>query len=1041
MHKHQTGKLSLQASNSLYPQRKTRYDVAAYILKCTKMLKTTFDTLNRWGRQLASPDVVYFTLIWLMVILVVGTVSQKYVGLYLSQNTFFYSWLIMVGPVPLPGGMPTLGLLTIALIAKLIFKSEWSWQKSGIIITHIGALLLMLGGFLTFVQSHEGSMILTRGAKSSYMTDYHARELAIIDAGTNETLRAIPFRDLRVGKTFHLLDTPVTIEVVKVCANCTFPPREGDVDAELRGRARNFDIAPIPPEKEDEDNHAAIQFRIAGATDVDTNGIHFSTEMIDKSPQVTVGGHTYNIALRRARTKLPFEIELVDFEKTYHPGTEIAKTYKSEVVLRDQGAEWRSLIQMNEPLRYRGYTLYQASFVDNGTETATVLAVVKNAGRLFPYISSIVMCIGLLIHMALQLPKLINTGARRAGTLVAVLLMLTGTAQAASPAAAFDQTDFRQIPILDHGRLKPMDTFARSWLEEFTGRDNLQGMAAIDWLSELIMTPEMAFERPVFRIPNPAVQQALQLPVRPGHRYSYTETVNALRTHARAWESLLKMLPDDLSPSQKQLLELLGRVEDYAQIAQSLAMIAPDFVVASPTLAKQLGVDDGAHLDYLTIQGHQPVLDKLAQRLAARVKTAKNASLSIDDQMLMAILGRMQMLDKNRDNDIFRVIPPQWDDQKNNLWTAPWAMTTAGKGSPEAAALLAQWRTLMIAYRTNDVAAWKNTAHALRQSSLDIAGKIVPQRIIGLEVLYNQIAPFNISFALYLAGLVAVMAGFLFAPTLLTRVAIAFVAAAIAFHILGLGTRMVIMQRPPVTNLYGSVIFVGLVVASFGMILEYRLRNRFGLVVAAVAGTFLQLVGIRFDAEGDQMGMLVAVLDTNFWLGTHVVMMTIGYGCALVGGIMGHVYLVTRVFWPNARAMQLEMYKNMRGVILVAVFFTSLGTILGGIWADQSWGRFWGWDPKENGALLIVLWLVWMVHGRLSGRLQESGYSAAMAFTLVIVACAWFGVNLLGVGLHSYGFTQSAMAGFITFCSAELILISAAYAVLRVRDARAANAP
>ena len=108
---------------------------------------------------------------------------------------------------------------------------------------------------------------------------------------------------------------------------------------------------------------------------------------------------------------------------------------------------------------------------------------------------------------------------------------------------------------------------------------------------------------------------------------------------------------------------------------------------------------------------------------------------------------------------------------------------------------------------------------------------------------------------------------------------------------------------------------------------------------------------------------------------------------------------------------------------LVALLLTAVGTVLGGIWADQSWGRFWGWDPKENGALLIVLWLIWAHHGRIGGHLPPLLFNAALAFLNVIVALAWFGVNLLSVGLHSYGFISGIATGLAVFCGGETLLI------------------
>ena len=110
----------------------------------------------------------------------------------------------------------------------------------------------------------------------------------------------------------------------------------------------------------------------------------------------------------------------------------------------------------------------------------------------------------------------------------------------------------------------------------------------------------------------------------------------------------------------------------------------------------------------------------------------------------------------------------------------------------------------------------------------------------------------------------------------------------------------------------------------------------------------------------------------------------------------------------------------MFGMTLIALFFTTFGTILGGIWGDQSWGRFWGWDPKENGALLIVMWLLMMIHMKVSGLVQAKGFALGMVILNICVALAWFGVNLLNVGLHSYGFTDGVALNLFIFVLIEL---------------------
>ena len=124
----------------------------------------------------------------------------------------------------------------------------------------------------------------------------------------------------------------------------------------------------------------------------------------------------------------------------------------------------------------------------------------------------------------------------------------------------------------------------------------------------------------------------------------------------------------------------------------------------------------------------------------------------------------------------------------------------------------------------------------------------------------------------------------------------------------------------------------------------------------------------------------------------------------------------------------------MFGATIFALFFTLFGTILGGIWADQSWGRFWGWDPKENGALLIVMWQIMILHMRISGYIKPTGFALGMIMNNIVVVLAWFGVNLLSIGLHSYGFASGIAMNLIIFSSIELVIALGGYYLGRIRQ-------
>jgi cytochrome c-type biogenesis protein CcsB len=284
------------------------------------------------------------------------------------------------------------------------------------------------------------------------------------------------------------------------------------------------------------------------------------------------------------------------------------------------------------------------------------------------------------------------------------------------------------------------------------------------------------------------------------------------------------------------------------------------------------------------------------------------------------------------------------------------------------------------------------------------------------------------------------------APTVsetLRRSAFYIIILAGLIHTFGLVFRMVLEGRPPVTNLYSSAIFIGWGAMILGLILERIYRLGIGNIVASFAGFVTLLIAHNLALGGDTMEMLRAVLDTNFWLATHVVVVTLGYASTFVAGLLAIIYIAVGVFTPLLReklrpreatgvapvkgGSQIELGKALAkmvyGIVCFATLFSFTGTVLGGIWADQSWGRFWGWDPKENGALLIVLWNAIILHARWGGIVRDRGIMNLAVFGNIVTSFSWFGVNMLGIGLHSYGFMDAAFKWLVFFVATQLVII------------------
>jgi cytochrome c-type biogenesis protein CcsB len=270
-------------------------------------------------------------------------------------------------------------------------------------------------------------------------------------------------------------------------------------------------------------------------------------------------------------------------------------------------------------------------------------------------------------------------------------------------------------------------------------------------------------------------------------------------------------------------------------------------------------------------------------------------------------------------------------------------------------------------------------------------------------------------------------------------------------HTCGVLFRMHLEGRPPVTNLYSSALFIGWGAVVLGLALEAIYRLGIGNIVASFAGFITLLIAHNLALGGDTMEMLRAVLDTNFWLATHVVVVTLGYASTFVAGLLGIIYiflglltpLLTQKLKPQGPGgvqagakpkpeIGAALTKMVYAIICFATLFSFTGTVLGGIWADQSWGRFWGWDPKENGALIIVLWNAAILHARWGGLVRQRGLMNMAVFGNIVTSFSWFGVNMLEIGLHSYGFMDAAFIWLILFMASQVLIIGFGLLPLRL---------
>ena len=365
---------------------------------------------------ISNPRIFVITIIWLMFLVVIGTIAQRDIGLFQAQKKYFTSlllWLEIGGfnILPLPGGLLTMSILFINLSSFFLKPNIWTKNKIGILITHGGALILLIGSGITAVFSSEGSMMIAEKNSSNYIQNLYEKEFSIsVDYGKQtDSLEIVNFNQtlLKKNNILNYKNFPFKIKIIDYFVNSELIDKTNQNKNTKGELAQNFDLIQKTPEKEYEKNRSAIKYQII-SNQQDISGIYISHINEKNNTSIKIDDIFYQLGLRPKRTYLPFEIELNDFKKVMHPGTEIAKSFSSEVYLNKDNISKRFLIEMNAPLRYDGYTFYQASYAEFQGRELSILAVVKNYGRLFPYISSIIMCIGILIQLIIRIPKLMK---------------------------------------------------------------------------------------------------------------------------------------------------------------------------------------------------------------------------------------------------------------------------------------------------------------------------------------------------------------------------------------------------------------------------------------------------------------------------------------------------------------------------------------------------------------------------------------------------------------------------------------------------------
>ena len=573
----------------------------------------------------------------------------------------------------------------------------------------------------------------------------------------------------------------------------------------------------------------------------------------------------------------------------------------------------------------------------------------------------------------------------------------------------FDLKEFGRLPVLLNGRVQPFDSVGRNALLSMSGKSEVRtedkkSLSATEWLLEAMMKPEQADTRKIFRAQHPDLESLLGTPNARLEYYSFNDITNhleeieqkarAIAESERGKEDASKLR----TPFQKDLMHLYDSMILNHRIKNSLQ---PE------------GANDFAR----ELQVFQEKIP--AGLVALQGSEAGEEHEKADLQAIAAFFRRYQTMARYA----YPLAVPPKPGEGREAWSNVGNRLMESMRSNEIDPAITHLAAITTAYGKSQPAEF-NKAVSDYRAWLE-SNKLAPELKKGSEEFtFNQLQPFYKAMVIYVAALLLGCMYWINLNEWVRRSAFALLFLAFVIHTVGLLFRMYLEGRPPVTNLYSSAIFVGWGAVVLGMILEKIFKGGIGLVAAAFVGFVTQIIAHHLSLSGDTMEMLRAVLDTNIWLATHVVVITTGYASMFVAGLLAIIYIVrgffTKTLSPDtAKALTRMVY----GIICFATLFSFVGTILGGIWADQSWGRFWGWDPKENGALLIVIWCAIVLHARWGGLVRERGLMALAVAGNIITSFSWFGVNMLGIGLHSYGFMDAAATWLTIFITSQVILI------------------
>lgn len=593
---------------------------------------------------------------------------------------------------------------------------------------------------------------------------------------------------------------------------------------------------------------------------------------------------------------------------------------------------------------------------------------------------------------------------------------------------------FGSMAVQDGGRVKPLSTWAGFELLALNGKRNVRfesdgkkvKIGATEWVLDMMFREEFANQMEVFQVEDASVLDMIEMShegKKRRDRYSYLQIGEHLHAVDRLRNEVAKKKNDgqDLDPLDEQFLGLYTNIQSYVAMNSHFTPVKERMADEKSPLAPELQLFSGWVEKWPQLS---QFLSQAAQQQGAEMDGLRKVTSLIAKRVGDSVYSDIAMYPPSDVNQ------NSWP--KRQGWLSQY-MQFKATADADQIAYLKELETIAIAYTEGGedsllaaVNAYKAKVDVMMDARDGEGDKIASEVMMyKFDYFYRSLTPFVLGFLVVAFGLIS--------PTsrwgrICNGIAWGLLVYGFVLVTAGITHRSILMERPPVGNLYDTIPFITAVTILVLGFMEWLTKRRVCIGLAFFFATLGMFLAMWYEeSKGvDPMNPLIAVLRSNFWLATHVITITIGYAGGLLTAGISHIYIFARVFkiGEGDKSFFRFLTRVVYGGVCFTLFFSLVGTILGGVWANDSWGRFWGWDPKENGALIIVLWTLVILHARMAGYIREWGVHICSVLLAILVTFSWWHVNFLSIGLHNYGFTGGeGLKAIWSFYSLEALVI------------------